>query len=435
MSRAAAPALNVRWYDGRLVGRVVTTGPTYFAYADEWLARGHNLSPLAVPFANTAFRQRVDHFDQLPGFLSDCLPDQWGRRIMDREFSALDVRATPMRMLAWVGRRGMGALSFEPALDGEDSASSWAAVTSVLLAREAQAVMREEPARAFQHLRHAGTAGGALPKATVARLPDGRLLVGGDVAAAATAHPDARLGILKLDCEDNPAGRVTDGRLEHATMTMARASGIRTAATEIIADATDARPFHHLFVERFDWLRGTPRRFHLLTLAGVLHTHRLTYSNLLLTTRRLTQDQTEVSEAVRRMIFNVRSANADDHGKNHSFLFDDQAGRWTLSPAYDLTLNAESGREYQGLSPNTFGPSPRLATLAGVAADAGVRRDEFDAIDTEVAAVIQRWPEFAASVNLAPDITERVALIHAGLATTLAAETPARRGKRRKLWE
>jgi len=76
-----------------------------------------------------------------------------------------------------------------------------------------------------------------------------------------------------------------------------------------------------------------------------------------------------------------------------------------------------------------------LATLAGVAADAGVRRDEFDAIDTEVAAVIQRWPEFAASVNLAPDITERVALIHAGLATTLAAETPARRGKRRKLWE
>jgi len=435
MSRALAPALNVRWYDGRLVGRVVTTGPTYFAYADEWLASGYNLSPIAVPLANTAFRQRVDGFDQLPGFLSDCLPDQWGRRIMDREFSALDVRATPMRMLAWVGRRGIGALNFEPALDGEHSASSWAAVTSVLLTREAQAVMREEPARAFQHLQRAGTAGGALPKATVARLPDGTLLVGGDVAAAATAHPDARLGILKLDCEDNPVGRVTDGRLEHAYMTMARASGIRTAATEIITDVTDTRSFHHLFVERFDCLRGTPRRFHLVTLAGVLHTHRLSYSNLLLTTRQLTQDQTEVSEAVRRMIFNVRSANADDHGKNHSFLFDDHAGRWTLSPAYDLTLNAESGREYQGLSPNSFGTSPRWATLAGLAADAGVRRDEFDAIDAEVAAAIQRWPEFAASANLAPGVIERAASIHADLATTLASEPPAKRGKRRKLWE
>ncbi|HEX4141171.1 MAG TPA: type II toxin-antitoxin system HipA family toxin [Candidatus Methylacidiphilales bacterium] len=435
MSRASAPALNVRWYDGRLVGRVLTTGPTYFAYADEWLASGHNLSPVAVPFANTALRQRVDGFDQLPGFLSDCLPDQWGRRIMDREFSALDVRATPMRMLAWVGRRGIGALSFEPALDGEHSTSSWEAVTPVLLTREAQAVMRQEAAGAFQHLQHAGTAGGALPKATVARLPDGTLFVGGDVAAAETAYPDARLGILKLDCENNPARRVTDGRLEHAYMTMARASGIRTAITEIITDTTDARPFHHLFVERFDCLRGTPRRFHMVTLAGVLHTRRLTYSNLLLTTRQLTQDQTEVSEAVRRMIFNVRSANADDHGKNHSFLFDDHAGRWALSPAYDLTLNAESGREYQGLSPNTFGTFPRLATLAGVAADAGVRRDEFDAIDAEVAAAIQRWPDFAASANLAPGVIERTASIHAGLATKFASETPAKRGKRRKLWE
>lgn len=68
------PALNVRWHDGRLVGRVIFTGPTHFAYDDEWLAEGHNLSPISVPFTNTAFRQRVDGFDQLPGFLSDCLP-------------------------------------------------------------------------------------------------------------------------------------------------------------------------------------------------------------------------------------------------------------------------------------------------------------------------------------------------------------------------
>lgn len=179
--------------------------------------------------------------------------------------------------------------------------------------------MREEPARAFRHLQHAGTARRRAAQGNSPCLPDGTLLVGGDVAAAATTHPEARLCIFKLDCKDNPVGRVTDGRLEHAYMNMARASGIRTATTEIITDDTDARPFHHLFVERFDCVRGTPRRFHLVTLAGVLHTHRLSYSNLLLTTRQLTQDQTEVSEAVRRMIFNVRSAYADDQDKNHSF--------------------------------------------------------------------------------------------------------------------
>lgn len=430
-----APALNVRWHDGRLVGRVVTTGPTHFAYDDEWLVGGHSLSPIVVPFTNTALRQRADGFDQLPGFLSDCLPDQWGRRLMDRAFSTLDLRPTPMRMLAWVGHRGIGALNFEPALDDDHSPSSWQPVTSLLLAREAQAVLREAPARAFRHLQHAGTAGGALPKATVALLPDGTLLVGGDVATAAAEHPDARLGLLKLDCEDPSASRNTDGRLEHAYMTMARASGIRTATTEIMADASGSRRLNHLFVERFDCVRGSSRRFHLLTLAGALHTHRLDYRNLLLTTRQLTQDHTEVREATRRMIFNVRSANADDHGKNHSFLFDDTAGQWTLSPAYDLTLNADEGREYHGLFPNTFSLSPHLTTLAAVAADAGVIRDEFESIDAEVSAAIERWPEFAQAAHLPPDVIQRTASIHTGLATLLATEAPAKRGKRRKLWE
>ena len=435
MSRAAIPALNVRWHDGRLVGRVITNGPTYFAYDEAWLARGHNLSPITVPFTNATFRQRADGFDQLPGFLSDCLPDQWGRRIMDREFSALDVRATPMRMLAWLGRRGIGALTFEPALGGDDRAASWAAVTPALLRREAQAVMREESVRAFAHLQRGGTAGGALPKATIARLTDGSVLVGGDVAAAIGAHPDARLGLLKLDCDGDSAGRETDGRLEHATMAMARACGIRTATTEIMRDTAAKRTRYHLFVERFDTIPGSSRRVHLMTLAGALHTHRLDYRHLLLTTRQLTRDQAEVAEAVRRMIFNVRAANADDHGKNHSFLFDEATAQWTLSPAYDMTLNADEGRDYLGLTPSTFGSAPRLTTLAAVAADAGIGRDEFDQIDAEVSAVIQRWSEFAAAAELPAATAERAAAIHLGVANSLATEVTAKRGKRRKLWE
>ena len=60
------------------------------------------------------------------------------------------------------------------------------------------------------------------------------------------------------------------------------------------------------------------------------------------------------------------------------------------SPAYDLTLDTDEGRDYHGLTPNTFGSAPRLTTLAAVAADAGTGRDEFDKIDAEVSAVIQR---------------------------------------------
>lgn len=42
MSRAAPTALNVRWHDGRLVGRVIINGPTYFAFDEEWFARGRS---------------------------------------------------------------------------------------------------------------------------------------------------------------------------------------------------------------------------------------------------------------------------------------------------------------------------------------------------------------------------------------------------------
>ncbi|OHE88978.1 MAG: hypothetical protein A3G75_04320 [Verrucomicrobia bacterium RIFCSPLOWO2_12_FULL_64_8] len=295
-------------------------------------------------------------------------------------------------------------------------------------------MLREEPSAAFMHLRQGGTAGGAFPKATVALLPGGTFLFDGGVAAIALQHPQARLGLLKLDSEDDATARSTDGRMEHAYMTMARAAGIRAAHTEVMPDPSGGRLRHHLFVERFDCNLLTQRRFHLLTLAGALHAHNLSYQNLLQTTRQLTQDHQEVREAVRRMIFNVRAGNADDHGKNHSFLFEEATSRWSLSPAYDLTLNFSSGRDYQGLFPSSFGTSPRLASLAAVAADVSVTHDEFHGVDAEVKAALERWSEFAHAAGLDSAEMTRAQNIHQGLAASLAVETAAPKTKRRKLW-
>ena len=62
----SAPALNVLWSDGRLVGKVVVPGPTYFGYDEEWLAGGYNLSPLVVPFTPVVLRQQVPSSKVLP---------------------------------------------------------------------------------------------------------------------------------------------------------------------------------------------------------------------------------------------------------------------------------------------------------------------------------------------------------------------------------
>ena len=425
----SAPALRVQWHDGRLVGKVVVPGQTFFGYDETWLATGQNLSPLAVPFTATVFRQRVDGFDQLPGFLSDCLPDQWGRRLMERDFRALDVNPTPMRMLAWVGNRGIGALSFAPALDETHSDSAWEPVTSLLLTREAQEVVRNSPPDAFRHLLQGGTAGGAYPKATVGLLRDGSLVTRGNVAVARL--PGMKLGILKLDTEDDPLAPSTDGRLEAAYLFMARAAGIRTTRAKVMSDDASSRPRHHLFVERFD-VAPRDRRLHLLSLAGALHRHNLTYVDLLTAPRDLTGDRAQVLEAVRRMCFNVRSGNADDHGKNHGFLFEGETGRWTLSPAYDLTPSYSRDRELRGLFPTTFGASPRRQQLADVAAEVGVTPTEFDEIDGEVTAAVSRWTEHAERLDVPAALVARAAGIQSDLAGSMTATGPARSSRRRR---
>lgn len=42
-------------------------------------------------------------------------------------------------------------------------------------------------------------------------------------------------------------------------------------------------------------------------------------------------------EAFKRMCFNIFYSNKDDHGKNFSFIYDENINSYKLSPAYDLT--------------------------------------------------------------------------------------------------
>src|SRR3546814_15450988 len=44
----------------------------------------------------------------------------------------------------------------------------------------------------------------------------------------------------------------------------------------------------------------------------------------------------DVEQQFRRMVFNIVARNQDDHVKNIAFLMD-KRGRWSLSPAFDMT--------------------------------------------------------------------------------------------------
>ena len=93
--------------------------------------------------------------------------------------------------------------------------------------------------------------------------------------------------------------------------------------------------------KRFDIENG--KRLHIATAGALLNESisnpKLDYKVLLHLTGYLTQDSQQVDEMFQRMVFNVLTDNKDDHVKNFSFIC--REGKWSLAPAYDLTLCKE----------------------------------------------------------------------------------------------
>lgn len=84
----------------------------------------------------------------------------------------------------------------------------------------------------------------------------------------------------------------------------------------------------------------------------------LDYSNLLALTGFLTQDESDVEDMFRRMVFNYLMDNKEDHCKNFSFIVlksADRKWRWHLAPAYDLTFNPEGYNGEHATSVNGTG--------------------------------------------------------------------------------
>lgn len=397
--------LHVRWWDGSTVGHLVNRGSIYFVYDEAWISRGLNLSPLSLPFEPIAFNGHKG-IDGLPGLLADCLPDAWGRKVARREFAEHKWgEPTTLSLLAWRSTRGIGALDFVPALSDRSSRPTrFETISAGALARGAAEIERGEPTEVLGQLARGGTAGGAFPKALVLAYPDDTLRVG--------APDDMGVpSLLKFDLSP----QADQAPAEHIYARMAHASGIRTVTTRLInGDSSSNR--RHLLVERFD-IRSElapGQRLHVHSASGLLHrdSGALDYRDLFRTAIRLGLPPSELNELARRMVFNVLSANHDDHGKNHAFMLDENTHEWSLTPAFDLTYSAgilERGTLIQGEV------WPGRKTMETLCADAGVRDAEFTEIWQAVSKALDLWPELAREFNLpklkTSEIQDRLTLI------------------------
>ena len=94
-----------------------------FDYERKFIRSGLDISPIIMPisqYRNTPYRfleNRTDCFKGLPGLFADSLPDTFGNQIINEWFASKGLSGeeiTPLDRLCYVGKRGMGALEFEP---------------------------------------------------------------------------------------------------------------------------------------------------------------------------------------------------------------------------------------------------------------------------------------------------------------------------------
>lgn len=335
---------------GKTVGSVrwdSNYGVARFEYDPDFVKSGIQPSPILMPVREGrvySFGElNQETFKGLPGMLADSLPDTYGRALFDK-WLALTGRTSgnAIESLCFMGKRCMGALEFEPAIEGVFKAEQRIELDSlVAVAREAltekdsfQANLDDDRKAAIAEILRLGTsAGGQRAKAIIAYNKKT-----GEVRSGQVEAPEGfDYYLIKLDGVSATAGfKETEnyGRLEYSFAKLVRACGIDMTECSLIEENGRA----HFLTRRFDRVGG--EKVHMQTLCGIAHyDYRLlrgySYEQAFNIMRGLHLSYKEAQEMFRRVVFNVVVRNQDDHTKNISFLMDKQ-GKWRLSPAYDM---------------------------------------------------------------------------------------------------
>lgn len=318
-----------------------------FEYDKNFIGRGLEPSPLVMPVQPGRIYSFGDigreTFKGLPGLLADSLPDTYGRALFDR-WLALTGRTSSniVETLCFLGKRCMGALEFEPAIDVDYNLDSKIAIDSLVeVAREALLnkknfgvnINDDKKAAIAEILRLGTSAGGQRAKAIIAYNK-----TTGEVRSGQAEVPDGfDYYIIKLDGVSATTGfRETEnyGRLEYSFYKLVKACGIDMSECSLVEENGRA----HFLTKRFD--RENGKKVHMQTLCGIAHydyrLHRAySYEQAFNVMRTLKLPYSQAQEMFRRMVFNVIVRNQDDHTKNISFLMGED-GVWRLSPAYDM---------------------------------------------------------------------------------------------------
>ena len=425
---------------GRSIGAVSVEdarSAAAFQFTDEFTRSGIQVSPLRMPLSDRVYSfpgLARETFHGLPGLLADSLPDRFGNALIDTWLATQGRSAesfNAVERLCYIGSRGMGALEFAPAQGPKsrtseplDIAALVQLASDVLSQRSGlrHSMASADTAKTLRDILRVGTsAGGARAKAVIAWNRQTNEVRSGQVAAG----DGFDYWILKFDgVSGNRDKELEDptgyGSIEYAYALMARAAGIDISECRLLEE--NGR--RHFMSRRFDRLAGG-EKLHMQSLGALAHfdfnlAGAYSYEQALQVMRALDLPMASIEQQFRRMTFNIVARNQDDHVKNIAFLMDKQ-GRWSLSPAFDVTYSYNPEGLWTAthqMSMNGKRDDFTLEDFRTCAKFASMKRGRAEAILDDVIAAVKRWPEFAEQAKVLPQWREviakaqRVALLH-----------------------
>ncbi len=414
---------------GRRIGAVSwdeTRSLGVFQYDPTFVGAGIEVAPLTIPVRDTPYEFPAlnrETFKGLPGMLADALPDRFGTRLIDAWLAATGKSPQTFNSvdrLCYIGRRGMGALEFEPALRKQTRAkklevSRLVDMANRVLDQRANLAGRpggDNDAAALEDILNVGTsAGGARAKAVLAWNPKtGEFRSGQLDADAGFAHWLLKFDGVSRNRDKELADPAGFGKIECAYAGMAHAAGITMSECRLHHEGGRS----HFMTKRFD-RDDTGRKIHMQSLGAMQHfdfndpsAH--SYEQAVMTIRDLGLGMVAVEEQFRRAVFNLIARNQDDHVKNISFLMD-RAGRWSLSPAYDVAYAYNPAgawtRDHQMSLAGRRNGFERNDILQ-FAASIGVKRRRALEILDRVSASVRDWARHAEAAEVAPRDVARI---------------------------
>lgn len=366
-------------------------GSVSFAYEPAWLETAHAfpLDPELDMFPGE-FYPRASNF----GVFMDSCPDRWGQVLMRRRevIAAKEEGRTPRTLGAWEFLLGiqdctrMGALRF--ALPGEEKFLADEALAAPPIARIA-----ELQAIAYEITRNQNADFDQLKKWLKVLVAPGSSL-GGARPKANVSDEQGHLWIAKFPSADDDYDVALWEKLLHD---MARDCGIIVPDSRVMQLGSK---YHTFMVRRFD--RAEKGRFFYTSAMTLLHhvdTEDASYLELAEFISNVGDPDRigrDLAELFTRVVFNVMTANRDDHLRNHGFIR--KPSGWHLSPAFDM--NPSVKKEEHVLALDMHSRRPDMDVVIETAGLYRLNEEEARGIVQNVGRVVGSWQSRARTMGI-----------------------------------